>query len=46
MFFRGQAIALGGLTSAQRTAHEVIIAAALDFHRRLVASFESRVIGG
>ena len=44
--FRGQAIALGGLNSAQRTAHEVIIAAALDVHRRLVASFESRVIGG
>ena len=43
---RGQAIALGGITSAQRTAHDVIIAAALDFHRRLVASFESRVPGG
>ena len=44
--FRGQAVALGGITSAQRAAHDVIIVAALDFHRRLVASFESRVVGG
>ena len=44
--FRGHAMALGSPSSAQRAAHDVIIAAAIDFHSRLVASFDSRVDGG
>ena len=44
--FRGRALAFGIPTSAQRAAHDVIIAAAIDFHSRLVGSFDSRVAGG
>ena len=33
-------------SSAQRAAHAVVIAAALELHSRLVASFDSRVDGG
>ena len=44
--FRGHAMALGSPSSAQRAAHDVVIAAAIDFHSRLVASFDSCVDGG
>ena len=44
--FRGHAMSLGNPSSAQRAAHDLIIAAALGFHSRLVASFDSRVDGG
>ena len=35
--FRGQPVAVGSTTAAQRAAHDVIIAAAFDLHGRLVA---------
>ena len=44
--FRGHGMVLGNPTSAQRVAHDVIIASAIDFHSRLVASFDARVDGG
>ena len=39
---RGHTFALGSLTAAQRAAHEVIIAAAVDLHSRLLSSIDSR----
>lgn len=44
--FRGQEFAFDKTTAAQRAAHDVMVAAALDLHSRLVDSFDSRVDGG